>query len=215
MRAAFLVLLLASPAMAGQVDFPYHGLAIDVDVGVSIPTADSQYLKFADATAKIGITGGWEFALHKMFLIAPEIGFDIIPVNSDDNTFNANNAHFNASFTRFRFLVGARFALRFDKAEPFVRLKIGADYIGGNVTPPFGNTSDYSSAAFVFKPSIGFQYEVWKHLVIGGEFATPVAGHDFGNVGCGVFPSCFNAIGPRVSFTAFDIEIAAFAGFRY
>jgi hypothetical protein len=215
-RTALLLLLLAAPASAAipKVDYPYNGLTADLDVGASIPAADSVFLRYADPTVKIGIHAGWEFALHKYFLIAPELNLDIIPVNTDENSFHANNIHFNATFTRIRFAVGARLALRFGKAEPFLRLGFGLDHITGNVLPPIGNQRNFSSSAFLFKPAFGFQYEIVKYVVLGVELALPVAGHNFGDV----FPY-FNALSPAnarvVAFTAFDIEVGLFAGFRY
>ncbi len=219
MGAAFLSLLspllLESPAWASaasatHVDFPYHGLAIDLDVGLSVPAADGNYRQFADTTLKVGLHAGWEMALHKYFLLEPEIEFDVIPVNTDDGTFNANNIHFNPTFTRIRFLAGARIAARFGKVEPFLRLGFGVDYIGGSVLPPIGDRKNFSSTGFVFKPGLGVQGEVWKHVVVGGEVALPVAPHNFGDVA-----PYFNSLGNHGAFTAFDIEIVAYAGFRY
>jgi hypothetical protein len=220
MRALALVLLLTSPALANDathVDFPYHGLAVDLSVALSLPAADNTYTRFADPTARIGINVGWELAVHQYFLIEPELELDIIPVNTDDATFNDNNVHFNPAFNRVRFLIGARLAARIKKVEPFLRLGFGVDWIGGSVVPPIGNTRDFSSAGFAFKPGLGVQGEVYKHVVIGGEIAFPVASHNFGNVDqCGGnVVSCFNGLQGNVSFTAFDVEIAIYAGFRY
>jgi opacity protein-like surface antigen len=217
MRAALVVALLSRAALADavHVEYPYHGLYGAVDLGLSAPLADSRYTPFADVTFKVGMHFGWELALHKYFLLAPELNLDIMPINSDDTTFNANNAHFDATFTRVRFLVGARFSLRFGKAEPFMRIGFGLDFIGGHVLPPIGNSRDFSSTAFAFKPALGFQYEVAKYVLVGGELAFPVgAGHNFGDV----FPY-FNALSPPnnrvVQFTSFDLEFVVYAGFRY
>jgi opacity protein-like surface antigen len=217
MRAALVIALLSRAALADavHVDYPYHGLYGAVDIGVSAPLADSRFTAFADPTFKVGMHFGWELALHKYFLLAPELNLDIMPVNTDDSTFNANNAHFDATFTRVRFLVGGRFSLRFGKAEPFMRIGFGLDYIGGHVLPPIGNQRDFSTTAFSFKPALGFQYEVAKYFLVGGELAFPIgAGHNFGQVDL-----YFNGLTQRnnapLQFTAADIEVALFAGFRY
>jgi hypothetical protein len=215
MRPLLLTLLLSRAAVADavHVDFPYKGFFADVGLGVSVPIADGNYKQFADPTAVINLYAGWELALHKYFMLAPEIDLDLIPVNTNDGTFNANNVHFNASFFRFRFLVGARFAARFGKAEPFLRLGFGVDYFGGSVLPPVGNQRNFSSAGFAFKPSLGFQYEVAKYVVVGGEFSFPVSGQNFGDVA--PFFNALNVNNRVVQFTAADFELAVFAGFRY
>jgi hypothetical protein len=210
------VALLSSQALADgvHVDYPYHGFYASADVGVSGPVANNNWVNFADPTVKIGIHAGWELALHKYFLLAPELNLDIIPVNTDDGNFYAQNLNYDAAFTRVRFLIGARFSARIGKAEPFLRLGFGVDYIGGHVRPPGGNPGDFSSAAFAFKPALGFQYEVAKYITVGGELAFPLGiGHSFGNT-----RPFFNPFGPLgdgvVSFTAFDIDFVAFVGFR-
>jgi hypothetical protein len=210
MRPLVLTLLLSRAALADavHVDFPYKGFFVDLGLGPTVPVAEDMYRRFAEPTAVIGLYTGWELALHKHFMLAPEVNLDLIPVN--DATFN--NLQYNASFFRVRFLVGARFVLRFGKAEPFLRLGFGVDYFGGNVQEPAGSQAHFSSAAFTFKPAMGFQYEVAKYVVVGGQFAFPVAvTHSFDNLNGLFYPlDVLNS-----AFTALDFDFMGYAGFRY
>src|SRR5687768_10108436 len=98
--------LIALPAFAAPPP-QYRGLVVDVAPGVTIPVAESKYLDYADPTFKLALTGGWEFKLSERFALGPEVQMDLIPVNTDDNTFRNSSP----SFFRFRALGGARFVL--------------------------------------------------------------------------------------------------------
>jgi hypothetical protein len=213
MRPLVLTLLLSRAALADavHVDFPYKGFFVDLGLGPTIPVAEDMYKRLADPTAVIGLYTGWELALHKHFMLAPELNLDLIPVNTNDATFN--NAGYNASFFRVRFLVGARFVLRFGKAEPFVRVGFGVDWIGGTVREPTaGFQGAFASTGFTFKPAMGFQYEVARYVVVGGQFAFPVSGtHSLGNS----YPLFYSLDVVNNAFTALDFDFMVYAGFRY
>jgi hypothetical protein len=191
--------MIASSALAAPPP-EYKGLVVDLAPGVTIPVAESKYLDYADPTFKLALVGGWEFKVANKFALGPELQMDFIPVNVDDNTFR--NA--STSFFRFRFLAGGRFVLRLGIADLFFRAQIGVDHITGNIVVPLFGRSDWTSTAFVFMPAVGVQFHVVKHLVLGFLMSFPVAPHDFGT-----------RAGSPGQFTAFDIELLGFAGFRY
>jgi opacity protein-like surface antigen len=207
MRAFAVTLLLAGAAHAyPKYGYQYNGLAVDLGAGVAIPTADSNYTKDTDVSFKLQINVGYEIPLHPRFLIAPELSFAFLPVNTDDATFQDNRA--DASFQRYRFLVGARMGLRFGRFIPYLRLGFGVDHITGKISvtvPIVGtSTSSFSSTAFAFEPSIGLHVEIIKYLFVGVQLGFPIASHDFGKV-----------FGQSQTFTAFDVETIGFIGGRY
>lgn len=209
--AALLTLVaLAAPARADHPlpDYPYKGFAIDVGTAVSFPTADSNYVKFAEPAFKLALHVGWELVVERRFLITPEFTFDYVPVNTKDSTYQDN--HLDANFNRIRGLVGARFLVRVGVGEIFARIAFGVDYLAGTIATPVlpiagALTQHYSSTAFGFEPGIGAQFTLVKHLVAGLMLSFPLAGHDFGSN---------KIVGNASSFTAFDIDLAAFLGAR-
>jgi hypothetical protein len=193
---------LAAPAVAAERDYPYHGLAAELGMGVSAPVADKDYKNYADASFKLTMHAGWEFPVLPILLIAPELSFDFVPVNTNDGTFQ--NRNLDASFQRYRVLFGGRLALRFGRVTPFLRLAFGVDHVTGKITAPFFGVTSYSSTAFGFEPALGVHVEVVKYFVVGAQVSFPVAAHDFGKT-----------LGTSVSFTAFDIDFTGTAGVRW
>jgi opacity protein-like surface antigen len=205
--AALALLTARVEAAPSRYGYEYHGLAIDLGAGVAIPAADSDYTKNTDVSFKLQLHVGYEIPVHKMVLVAPELSFAFIPVNTDDATFQDN--HVDANFQRYRFLAGGRIGLRLGRrVVPYLRIGLGVDHVSGKTTvavPVIGSqTTSFSSTAFVFEPGLGVQVEIIKHLIAGGVLDFPIAAHDFGKV-----------FGQSQKFTAFDVEIVGYLGYRY
>jgi hypothetical protein len=199
--------LLSTSAFAEKYDYKYHGLAIDAGGGLAIPLADNHWNDIADTSFKFHLQLGYEIPVHKLVLVAPEISLAIVPVNTDDHTFQDNRL--DATFTRFRFLAGGRVGLRLGRVVPYLRLGLGVDYLSGSVSFTvlgFTQTQSYTSTAFVIEPAVGAYIEIIHYLVTGIQLGFPVAFHDVGNN---------RSLAGTQKFTAFDLEIIGFIGFRY
>jgi hypothetical protein len=208
-----IAVLWTAPAAAATQPLPpytYKGFAADFGVAGSFPVADSDYTSFASPSVKLALHVGWELVVEERFLITPELTFDLVPVNTNDTTYDSKGE--DARFQRYRGMIGARFLVRLGVGELFARLAFGVDHLTGSITiaipgfPPSHLTSSFSSTAFGFEPGVGVQFAVIRHLVLGLMLSFPVASHDFGK--------STSPLKPR-AFTAADADLAAFAGMRF
>ena len=216
-----LALSLVSSLASGVEKLQLHGYA-EVAPGVSIPVSDGNYKNFADPSFKFSLRGGVELWLFKRIGFAPEAQIDFIAVNTNDGTFQ--NAHIdfagvrydgiNASYGRYRFLIGGRFLFDFGIGAAYARFLVGADYLTGSesetVMTPAGtlnHTEGFSSTAFTLQPGVGVLFRFAKYFQAGMSFDAPVAFHNFNN-------RDEYAIG-NASFTSVDIDILGVFGFRF
>jgi hypothetical protein len=195
------VLLLCARTTQAAPALKIGGL-VDFVNGISIPVSDSDYKDYADVSYKLGLRAGVIFYVHPRFNVAAEGEFDFIPINSNDKTFQNNSI--DAQFYRERGLIGGRFIVPFGIGAAYARAMFGVDHIGGTtaVNTPIGRFStDWSSTGFTFEPSLGVEFEIVKHLVIGFSTGFPIALHDFGQ--------------NKPNFTSVDIDFLAVVGFRF
>jgi hypothetical protein len=214
MLAAFLLGLCAFNGSARAAERMKVGFMLDIVNGVAIPIADSDYKKYVDPSYKLGLRIGPVLYLHRWFGIAPEFDFDFIPVNSNDGTFQNNGI--DAQFYRERGLLGARFIFHFNIGSVYLRTVLGVDHIGGTTSagpPGFRASVDWGSTGFTIEPSLGVQFNVVRHLVLGFSTGFPIAWHDFSTENATV-NNILRTYGLNPHFTAVDLDLLFVIGIR-
>jgi hypothetical protein len=209
-----LVVAAALASAIAQAEPIKVGFLGDVALGASVPLGDSDYRHYADPSFKIGFRAGVELAVMRRLHVVPEFALDIVPVNTNDNTFQ--NLGIDARYNRVRALVGARLVVPFSEERSigsfFARFGLGVDAITGTTTVNLGMlgplTSSSSSTGFGFEPAVGVDFRLWKILFAGATVGFPIGRHQFSSSAMGIPAANSNP------FTAVDLDAMLFAGVR-
>jgi hypothetical protein len=190
-RTGLVALLLVAAGIAEARPTKSDAFVADVGNGVSIPIADSDYNRFADPAYKFALRAGYVFRLTDVIGIAPELGLDVIAVNTDDGTFG--NTAFD--WARVRAIGGARLFVYHRLGYAFARVAVGLDYSTGRFGA-FGFSTSTSSTGFAFVPEIGAAFKVYKILYVGLTLGFPVGTFSFNR-----------AVGSATTFVGADVDL--------
>lgn len=190
MRNGLFVLLLVGSGMAHARPSQKDAFVAELGNGVSIPIADGDYTRFSDPAYKFALRAGYVFRLTELIGVAPELGLDVIAVNTDDGTFG-NTA---SDWARVRAMAGARLFVYHKLGYAFARVALGLDYSTGRFGA-FGFSVSTSSTGFAFVPELGAAFKVWRVLYVGLTVGFPVGTFTFNR-----------SVGGATTFVGADID---------